>query len=166
MLEVLLFVPSTPNCGVTRNWARALDVPTKSLPLESMRARSVLLVTNIVELPAFRADKFNKEFVLSNEIVAWRVPLLDMSIPVYCAPALSNVSCPPLVAPTTCRAPAGLVVPIPTLPVEVMRIASTPPSANASVSAAGLNSPVFGSPSKLKLGAAAVPAGALASSSP
>jgi len=50
------------------------------------------------------------------------------------------------------------ITPIPTLPLAVIRIASTPPSLKAMVSAAGKNMPVFVSPLVVNAGNAAVPA--------
>jgi hypothetical protein len=62
-----------------------------------------------------------------------------------------------LTAPLTSSFEAGLVVPIPTFPLESIRIASAPPSANATVSAAGKKMPVLVSPVGEIAGAAAVP---------
>ena len=50
---------------------------------------------------------------------------------------------------------------MPTFPLELILIASEPPSAKAMVSAAGKNIPVFVSPSFVMEGAAAVPSAAL-----
>ena len=59
--------------------------------------------------------------------------------------------------PATTNLLVGAVLPIPTLPLLSMRIASTPPSLKAIVSAAGDHIPVLRSPVNVWLGAAAVP---------
>jgi len=62
------------------------------------------------------------------------------------------------VAALTCSFAAGLVVPIPKLPLESIRIDSAPPSEKAIVSAAGKKIPVLVSPVVVMAGSAAVPA--------
>lgn len=60
--------------------------------------------------------------------------------------------------PLTCKRVVGLDVPIPTLPEELIRIASAPPSVKAIVSAAGKNTPVLVSPVVVIAGKLTVPA--------
>jgi hypothetical protein len=77
-------------------------------------------------------------------------------------PLIAPVETDPLATlPVTLKlvAPGSVVLPIDTPPDEWMRIASTPPSAKAMVSAAGKNIPVLVSPVVVMAGAAAEPAG-------
>ena len=59
--------------------------------------------------------------------------------------------------PATCNFVCGDVVPMPTLPIELIRTLSVPSVEAASVLAAGRNHPIPTSPAKLYVGAAAVP---------
>ena len=62
-----------------------------------------------------------------------------------------------VLVPLTVSFDPGFVVPIPTLPLELIRTRSTPPVLAPNVFAPGLNQPVSKSPAKLYVGVLEVP---------